>query len=447
MAGRSPTRSPSRSQAKSTRSWKDWPDEAKLQLLARLKAEDWHRKARPSQRAPAGEWRIWYVSGGRGSGKTRTGAETFAQWILVNPPGEWAIVAPTYADARDTCVEGPESGLLAVLGSGVGAWNRSLGELRVANGSRIHIDGADDGALRIQGKNLRGAWCDEVGLWRQWERAWNESLAFAVRKDPALIIATGTPKGRQGIPQLLIEDDEVPVTRLLMRDNRDNLSASMVDALERAYAGTRLGRQELEGEMLDDVEGALWSWKMIEDGRVAEAPELRRVVVAIDPAVSATERSDETGIIVAGIDDAGEGYVLRDRSGIYSPNGWASQAISAFEAHRADRIVAERNNGGDMIEHTIHTIDPKVPYKSVWASKGKRTQAEPVAALYEQGRIHHVGAFPELESQLVNWTPEERDSPDRLDALVWAFTELMLGRRAIPDAGPVSVTGTSAWRG
>lgn len=337
--------------------------------------------------------------------------------------------------------------MLAVLGDAVETWNRSLGELRTINGARIHIDGADDGALRVQGKNLRGVWADEVGLWREWRRAWEESIAFAVRIDPARIVATGTPKGKHGIPRLLLEDDTVPVTRLRTMDNANNLSAAMLDMLERRYAGTRLGRQELEGELLDDVDGALWTWQMIENARVREPPAvLKRIVVAVDPAATANPDSDETGIVVAGIDQDGEGYVLADRSARLSPNGWAERAITAYEDHHADRIVAERNQGGDMVKATLHVVDPSVPVTLVWASKGKHTRAEPVAALYEQGRVHHVGAFPELEGQLTGWTPESKTSPDRLDALVWALTELMLGRRAVPVLDPVSVTGQSVWR-
>ena len=338
--------------------------------------------------------------------------------------GDWAIVAPTYGDARDVCVEGPRSGILAVLGGAVENWNRSLGEVRTANGARIYIDGADDGALRIQGKNLRGVWADEIGLWRGWKRAWEESIMFAVRIDPAKIVATGTPKGRHGLPGLLVEDSDVPVTRLRTIDNAANLSPAVVQALERKYLDTRLGRQELEGELLDDVEGALWTWGMIE--RVDEAPELRRVVIAIDPAVTAKDSSDETGIAVCALGGNGIGHVLADLSGRFSPDGWARRAIAAYEDFGADRIVAERNNGGDMVEATIRTVDPNVPITTVWASRGKYTRAEPVAALYEQGRVCHVGALAELENQLTSWVPGEGESPDRLDAVVWGITELML---------------------
>lgn len=380
------------------------------------------------------------------SGKTRTGAETLASWVLNSPPGDWAVVAPTYGAARDVCVEGPNSGLLAVLGSAVETWNRSMGELRIHNGARIHIDGADDGALRIQGKNLCGVWADEVGLWQQWDRAWHESITFAVRIAPARIIATGTPKGRTGIPRLLLDDPDVPVTRLRTADNEANLHAPVLARLKERYAGTRLGRQELEGDLLKEVEGALWTWDLIEATRVTQPPDSSRIVVAIDPAATSSKDSDETGIVVAGLGEDRQGYVLADRSGRFSPNEWAERAIHAFDEFGADRIVAERNQGGDMVKATLQTVRPDIPITLVWASRGKHTRAEPVAALYEQGRVHHVGAFPRLEEQLTSWTPQDGGSPDRLDALVWAITELMLSRRKAPNIGPVSLKGQSSWR-
>lgn len=414
-------------------------------MARRVRRATWLAKARADQLPPDGDWHAWYCCGGRGSGKTRAGAEALAYWILNSPPGDWAVVAPTYADARDTCVEGPDSGLLAVLGVDVANWNRSLGELRIRNGSRILIDGGDDGALRIQGKNLRGAWLDEAGLFKRWDQTWNESLAFAVRLDPARIVVTGTPKGRRGIPKLLIEDPRVPVTRLRMVDNAANLSPRMVESLTERYAGTVLGRQELDGEMLDDVAGALWSWKMIEDGRRSEHPPLKRIVVGVDPAVTKTEDSSETGIVVAGVCRENHAYILSDLSGRFSPDGWASRVVNAYHEHKLDRIIAERNNGGDMVEATIRTVDPSVPIRLVWASRGKRTRAEPVAALYEQGRVHHVGAFPDLESQMTGWVPDIGVSPDRVDATVWAVTDLLLGAASPTSLAPVSVTGQASW--
>lgn len=416
--------------------WRTWPVEAKRRLRRRL----WQRVARPEQRIPDGDWRTWYLQGGRGSGKTRAAAEALAEHIETHPAGDWGVIAPTYGAARDVCVEGP-SGLLQALGLGrtFDGWNRSMGELRLPDGGMVYVDGADDGALRVQGKNLRGAWCDEVGLWRRWQLAWHESLAFAVRIDPARIIASGTPKEGHGLVRLLVDDANVPKSRLRTRDNLANLSPEAVAELEAAYGGTRRGRQELDGEFLTDVPGALWSLAMIDAGRVDRAPDLVRVVVAVDPAVTSGDDSDETGIVAAGVDSAGDVYVLADRSCRLSPDGWARRVVDLFDEHAADRVVAEVNNGGDLVELTLRTVDREVPYRKVHATRGKRLRAEPVAALYEQGRVHHVGVMGELEDQLVSWTPESATSPDRMDALVWAVTDLAFGgsgrrRVVMPEA-------------
>src|SRR3990167_572643 len=342
-------------------SWMSWPPAAKQRLLARLQTERWRQTARTEQLPPRGDWRTWYLRGGRGSGKTRTGSETLAEWIrqraFIEEPGDWAIVAPTFGDARDTCTEGP-SGLLQALSPLVDRhrdWNRSHGELFLPNGSRVFCDGADDGALRIQGKNLRGAWADEIGLWRQWQTAWNESLAFAVRLNPSLIVATGTPKTGHPLVALLLKDPRVAKTHMRLSDNLANLHPAAVADLERRFAGTRLGRQELEGEFLEDVPGALWTRDMFEEHRVEYAPELSRIVVAIDPAASADPEtgSSETGVVVAGFSSyTGRYYVLADRTCMLSPHGWASQAIRAYKEFEADRVVAEKNQGGDMVSHT-----------------------------------------------------------------------------------------------
>lgn len=680
--------------------WRTWPLAAKLKYLAGLRYQRWCRTANTGQTLPEGSWRVWYARGGRGSGKTRTGAETLAYWILSNPPGEWGVIAPTYGDARDTCIEGSPASpaLLDALGPAVENWNRSMGELRVANGSVVRADGADDGALRVQGRNLRGCWCiegsqrvllrrgetpirdvrvgdeawtrdgwravtahalmrreapllrieardgqavlatddhpvwtehrgwvparslrvgdtlrvwssppvpplgtngmelggtgparattrttmacssipssgrghtaaaflmaglstiatktrpitsprtwrqclapsiwsvmvfsaslillrsrrpsaalrkqpgpnanrestlapnaakrstrlasapasapplvgrnstvrniasagsgdvfditvegahefvaggilvkncDEVGLWKQWQTAWEESISFAVRLDPALIIATGTPKGKQGVVKLLLDDPaDVVMTRLLLEENEPNLSPVQLAALRRRYEGSRLGRQELHGEILDDVEGALWTWAMIDSNR-AELPTegTSRTVVAVDPAATSKDTSDETGIVAASCYGAatpwpkahlvgGEAvdhyWVRADRSGRYSPRGWAQEAVELYHELGADCIVAERNQGGEMVEATIRSVDPNVPIRLVWASKGKMPRAEPISALYEQSRCHHPEPLPELESEMTAWVPGE-PSPSRMDALVWALTDL-----------------------
>lgn len=404
--------------------WQDWPMEAKVRLRRVL----WHRAARPEQRIPEGDWRTWYLQGGRGSGKTRSSAEAFAEIIEGAEPGEWAIVAPTYGDGRDTCMEGP-SGLLQAFGlpRTYAGWNRSMGELRLPDGSVVYVDGADDGALRVQGKNLRGVWCDEVGLWKRWDLAWRESIAFAVRLAPARIIASGTPKQGHGLVRLLVEDPLVVKSRLRTSDNLANLSPDAVADLEKSYAGTRRGRQELDGEFLTDVPGALWQTAILNP--VDLAPELRRVVVGVDPAVSNGEDSDETGIIVAGLGEDGHAYVLADYTLRASPDGWARAVIEAYDNHEGDRVVAEVNQGGDMVETVLRMVDAAVPIRKVHAAKGKRLRAEPIAALYEQGRVHHLPGLGALEDQMTSWTPETKDSPDRVDALVWALTELMVEPR------------------
>lgn len=399
---------------------------------------EWRLRARPEQIPPPGDWGIWYLQGGRGGGKSWTGAHTLAEWIMTDPvPGEWGIVAPTYPDAWSVCVEG-ESGLLAALGTTVQEvkdgkaklvehWHRSFAELRLRNGHLVRVASAQDGGLRIQGKNLKGAWCDEVGLWDQWETTWDESLKYAVRKGTSRIVATGTPKKARKARKLirrLIDDPAVPVSRLRTLDNAANLSQRFLTEVVGNSKGTRLEQQELEGVLLDDVEGALWTAEMIEAYRVTGAPELSRVVVAVDPAVSNDEESDETGIVVVGEADGGHGFVLADYSMRGSPDECMRKAVWAYRYHQADRVIGEANNGGDYIGTLLKTVDPNVPYRKVIATRGKRVRAEPVSALYEQGRMHHCGVFTMLEEQMVSWVPSDPESPDRVDALVWACAEL-----------------------
>jgi len=403
-------------------------------LRAHFARPEWRETARPGQIPPDGPWRIWYVRGGRDSGKTWTGSNYFAEQILSHEPGDWAVLAPTFGDARDVCISGRKSGLIRALGGmngpHVDAWHVSTGILKLKNGSVVYVDGADDGALRVQGKRLRGAWCDEIGLWRQWETAWDESLHYAVTEYPARIIATGTPKSAQPARVLvkrLLEDPDVPCSLLLTSDNREHIDPGAYDSMMKS-AGTRLGRQELSGELLKDVEGALFTLALIDAARVAVAPELKRVIVGVDPAGSSKAGSDETGIVVVGLGVDGEFYILDDVSLRGTPQQWGTAAIGAYHHHGADRIVAETNFGAEMVGHVLRGIDPLVAYTPVNANpgQGKQVRAEPVSALYERGLVHHVGApFPHLEDEMCSWTPDLRSSPDRLDAMVWAVRTLM----------------------
>ena len=369
------------------------------------------------------------ILSGRGWGKTRTGAEWLAWQACYFPKTRWAVVAPTFTDARDTCVEG-ESGLLSILRR-YGAlrepngWNRSMGQLFLTNGSQIKLFSAEE-PERLRGPQFHGAWCDELAAWK-YPETWDQ-LQFGLRLgDKPQTVVTTTPKPKPLIRSLTGRTDgTVAITRGSTFENKANLAASALVELQARYAGTRLGRQELEGEILEDIEGALWTQDNIDQNRVERAPiDMQRIVVAIDPAVTANEESDETGIVVAGKNNQGEMFVLADYTTKSSPMGWAQRAIDAYREHNADAIIAEVNNGGDMIPTLIKSIDPNVRVKTVRATRGKQLRAEPIAALYEQNRAHHVGHFEQLETQMTTWTPEDPKSPDRLDALVWAAAELI----------------------
>ena len=396
---------------------------------------DWYgRLARPEQIEPAGDWRTWLILAGRGWGKTRTGAE-WVRWRIAHGAKRVAIVAPTAADARDVMIEG-ESGLLAVCsGDAVSPlYEPSKRRITFPEGSAMSPQGAicttysADEPDRLRGPQHDAAWCDELAAWR-YPESWDQ-LQFGLRLgvDPRCIVTT-TPRPTKEIRELVKAETTV-VTRGSTFDNADNLAPAFLDRILSKYEGTRLGRQELYAEILDDVPGALWTRQMLDHavGSYPDTePDMRRVVVAIDPAVTSGEDSDETGIIVAGRSND-RGYVLADVTCRMSPDGWARRAIEAYHHHGADRIVAESNQGGDMVRTVLRTVDPSVPVKLVHATRGKRVRAEPVAALYEQGRVMHSAVFPELEDQLVTWTPDSPKSPDRLDALVWAFTDLDLAR-------------------
>lgn len=382
------------------------------------------QQARPNQIPPDGDWLTWLLLAGRGFGKSRCGAEWLA-WELVREPNlRGAIIAPTFADARDTCVEG-ESGILQVLRryGALDKWNRSLGEVRLTNGSQIKLFSGEE-PDRLRGPQHHFVWLDEIAAFDYGQEAWDMMTMGLRLGDRPRSVATSTPKPVPIVKNLLKRrDGSVAVTRGATFDNRDNLAPTFLAELLARYEGTRLGRQEIYGELLEDVEGALWTLSLIETHRITTTPNLVRTVVAVDPAV--TDTGDETGIIVAGRDTHHHGYVLADKSMRGTPDQWAKQVIEAYDEHMADAVVVEVNQGGQMVAQVLRTIRPSLPIIEVRASKGKQTRAEPVSALYEQGKIHHVGVFPELEQQMCEWTPDDRNSPDRMDAMVWAFTELI----------------------
>jgi len=398
-------------------------------LAATLEDGGWRSKARPSQLPPEGDWLGWLLMAGRGFGKNFTGAGWVNDLVETRTAGRIALVAATAADARDTMVEG-QSGLLRLAP----AWNRPLYEpskrrLTWPNGA-IATTFSSEEADRLRGPEHDAAWADELAAWNDPQATW-DMLQFGLRlgKRPRWL-ATTTPRPIKLVKDILArEGKDVVVTRGTTFENEANLAPTFLAAVRARYEGTRLGRQELNAELLTDVAGALWQMEWLDRDRVAGAPDLQRIVVAIDPAVSNNEGSDETGIIVAGVARDQQAYVLEDLSGRYAPHEWAAKAIDAYRRHKADRILAEINNGGAMVEGTIRALDSHVSFKSVHASRGKVVRAEPIAALYEQRKVHHVAGFATLEDQMCGFTSDfDRGragySPDRVDALVWALTEL-----------------------
>jgi predicted phage terminase large subunit-like protein len=457
----------------------------------------WRETARPDQLLPEGDWRVWYVQGGRGGGKTRSGAQGLADWLLSDPDdeGEYGIVAPTYADAWTKCVEG-ESGLLRALGTSMkevkahtsrtvkNAW-RTYGQVILHSGLVVYIDSAAEGGLRIQGRNLKGIWCDEIGLWLNWETAWNESIRYAVRMGISRIIATATPKASRPARKLirsLIKNDKqhggVVITKLRTIDNAANLSDAFLAAVVGAAEGTRLERQELEGELLDDVANALWTRDLLEGIQVPDVgeeggpPYLRNCVIGVDPS-DGNETSDEQAytVIGEGLVDDGKIYVAESWGGQMAPAQFARLVIKRALAWNA-AIVVEKNHGGEWLKATFVQVmkdmqeeglfkEGRPPLRMIHASQAKRTRAEPVSALYERDivrhcqrmtrrpcdckdKIHKAGHLvpdtnlPELEDQMATFTGAAGErSPDRLDSLVWAATPWLKKTFGKPPKGGV----------
>lgn len=360
---------------------------------------------------------------------TRTGAEWVRRLVEAGRASRIALIAPTAADARDVVTEG-ESGLLNVCPP----WHRpqyepSRRRLTWPNGAIATLYSAEE-PDRLRGPQHDAAWCDEVAAWR-YPEAWDQ-LMFGLRLgDDPRVVATTTPRPTPLI-KALVASATTHVTRGSTYENRAHLADGFLREIERRYANTRIGRQEIHGEILDDCPGAIFHAGDIEKARVREAPPLVRVVVGVDPALSTNENSDLTGLVVVGLGTDGHAYVLADVSGKYTPAEWARRVIAAYHAHRADRVVVEKNAGGDLVVSNLRTIDPRVPILTVHASRGKAIRAEPVAALYEQGRVHHVGVFAALEDEMVSWDPTtSAKSPDRLDALVWGCWALLLSEQPV----------------
>jgi phage terminase large subunit-like protein len=394
---------------------------------------EWRAWARPEQVEPPGDWNVWLFLAGRGCGKSRSGAEWIREMAKAYPGSHAALVAPTAADARDVMIKA----VLSASPQGEVEYESSKRALRWSNGSTATTYSAEE-PDRLRGPNHTHAWADEVCAWQYLGEVW-DMLAMTLRigERPRLMVTT-TPRplemltgdGKDGRRLGLLKRDDVAVTRGSTFDNAANLSEAFLAQMKERYEGTRLGDQELHGLVVDDLVGALFRRDDIDAVRVRVAPEtLSRVVVAIDPATTSGEDSDETGIVVCASDGAGRGYVLADESGRYTPEQWARKAVDLYTRHKADRIVAEKNQGGDMVEHTIRTVDSRVAYRGVVAKRGKALRAEPVAALYEQRRVFHVGVHAKLETQMCRFMPEGvlDGNDDRVDALVHALTDLMLG--------------------
>lgn len=409
----------------------------------------WELYARPNQLAPVGDWVTWLILAGRGYGKTRSGAEYIRTRAEANPNAIIALVGATQGDTRDIIVEG-ESGILAISPPDFRpVFEASKAKLTWPNGAKALLLSGEE-PDRARGKQWTDVWADELASWR-YPETWDQlMLGLRLGANPRAIVTT-TPRPTEIIKEL-VKDSTTAITRGNTYENKANLAKTFIDKITKKFEGTRLGRQELYAEVLEDNPGALWAHAQIDRLRIKlrdKPKELRRVVVGVDPAVSHNEDSDMTGIVVAAtaecrckVATGGEpeihGFVLDDRSNIYTPAAWARQVKHTYDDHAADRVVAEVNNGGALVTSNMRTEDAHLPVTEVRASRGKAVRAEPVSALYEQGKVHHVGMFTELEDQMCGWNPQVDDkSPDRMDALVWALTDLM-----VEEASP-SYDGTT----
>ncbi|MEM8917683.1 MAG: terminase family protein [Pseudomonadota bacterium] len=407
---------------------------------------DWTRWARPDQMPPDPPWSTWLIMAGRGFGKTRAGAEWVRSIAERDGSARFALVGANYAECRSVMIEG-DSGLLTIAPPNERPeWEPSLKRLRWTSGAEARVySAAEPEALR--GPQSSHCWCDEIAKWinnaGQAEATWhNLKMGLRLGENPQAVLTT-TPRPVP-LVRALAKAPDVVVTRGRTQDNDLNLPQAFLTAMERDYAGTRLGRQELDGELIEELEGALWSRQMIELCRVREIPPLARIVIGVDPPASA--QGDACGIIVAGMAGSGStvrGFVLADCSVEQaSPETWARAVADSADHWQADRVIAEANQGGAMVKSVLHAAQISLPVRLVHASRGKVARAEPVAALYENGRVHHAGCFPRLEDEMCGLLTGGAyegpgRSPDRADALVWALTELMLAPARKPNIRPM----------
>lgn len=384
---------------------------------------------------PVGDWFTWALLSGRGFGKTRVGSETVILWAYQGY-SPIALVGQTKADVRDTMVELGESSILKVAPPWFyPEYEPSKRRLTFPNGS-VCIFYSGDEPDQLRGPQHQKAWVDELAKFKKAQETW-DNLEFGLRlgNNPQ-VVCTTTPRPIRLIKDI-VADKRTIITKGNTLENSSNLNPRFVDRMVEKYSGTRLGRQELNGDILDDNPNALWKMKWIDEARVTKAPDLDRIAVGVDPAVTSNPKSADTGIIVAGLKKHGEPdkktgrpvphyYILGDYTIHGTPHQWATAAVSAFRLHKADNIIGEVNNGGDLVKTNVQSVDPNIPFKDVHASRGKAVRAEPVSSLYEQGRVHHVGYLPELEEEQTDWVPEESDfSPNRIDAEVWAIWHLI----------------------
>lgn len=387
---------------------------------------NWQNLARANQLPPLGNWRIWLILAGRGFGKTRTGAETLRKWIQDGISQKIALVGETESAVRRVMVEG-SSGLLAVYPpSERPLYEPSKQQIRWINGTIATCFSAQ-AYEQLRGPQFDTAWVDELAKFQDAEKVWDQ-LMFTLRlgKNPRVIVTT-TPRSTEFIKKLSQDPDSV-VTKGSTFDNAKNLARPFLDYMHQHYEKSTLGRQELYADFIEDNQGALWNSQLLDQARSAfQDTALQRIVIAIDPAVSCGENSDETGMIAAGITAQGIGVVLEDLSIKAPASIWIKKAINAYQRLKADRIIAEVNMGGDLVEQLLRSYDTSISYKAVRATRSKVVRAEPIAALYERGKVWHAQHFPDLENQLCTYIPSiSRKSPDRLDALVWALSDLML---------------------